>query len=301
MTVPAGKHTDWPDSPLDAVDAAFAKLTCDPGPLTLDLNEVSEPLGDDNGLPGGVIAGVIDLPALRRWLLKHPRAYAVRDVVWRELIRRARLDGPEWVIAATAMAMPALRRYAGQLRTGWAGDAHDLDAEILTGFLTALRDRVDLARPAPYAALCKAAWRAGHELHQRDGAEAIPVADLEHVTGPRTPKRPYGHPDLLVRRAVLLGIVDPADEQPYIDLRLGRRAVEPIAARLGIATDTLRRRVQRIDERIAGALAEGMLTEVTSPQARRDLAREAQRRQHIRASRNTHTAAVAPQAALAVA
>jgi hypothetical protein len=295
MTVSA---KDWPDSPLDAVDAAFAKLTCEPEPLSLDLDQLSDPLGDDSGLPGGVIA----LPALQRWLLKHPRAYTVRDLVWRELIRRARLDGPAWVIAATACAMPALRRYAGQLHTGWAGDAYDLDAEILTGFLTALCDRVDLARPAPYAALCKAAWRAGYELRQRDGAEAIPVEDLEHVTGPRTPKRPYGHPDLLVRRAVLLGIVDACDEQPYIDLRLGRRAVEPIAARLGIATDTLRRRVERIDERIAHALAAGMLTEVTSPQARDDLAREAQRRQHIRASRNTRTSmTAAPQAALAAA
>ena len=298
MTVSASKHTDWPDSPLDAVDAAFAKLTCEPEPLSLDLDQLSDPLGDDSGLPGGVIA----LPALRQWLLKHPRAYTVRDVVWRELIRRARLDGPAWVIAATACAMPALRRYAGQLHTGWAGDAYDLDAEILTGFLTALRDRVDVVRPAPYAALCKAAWRAGHELRQRDGAEAIPVEDLEHVTGPRTPKRPYGHPDLLVRRAVQLGIVDPADEQPYIDLRLGRRAVEPIAARLGLATDTLRRRVERIDERIADALAEGMLTEVTSPRTRDHLARKAQQRQHIRASRNTQTSmTAAPQAALAAA
>jgi hypothetical protein len=294
MTVSA---KDWPDSPLDAVDAAFAKLTCDPEPLSLDLDELSEPLGDDSGLPGGVIA----LPALRRWLLAHPRAYTVRDVVWRELIRRARLDGPEWVVAATAMAMPALRRYAGQLRTGWAGDAYDLDAEILTGFLTALRDRVDLVRPAPYAALCKAAWRAGHELRRRHGAEAIPVEDLEHVTGPRTPKRPYGHPDLLVRRAVQLGIVDACDEQPYIDLRLGRRAVEPIAARLGIATDTLRRRVERIDERIADALAEGMLTEVTSRQARDELAGKAQRRQRIRAGRNAQPRVATPVPAASAA
>jgi hypothetical protein len=295
MTVSA---KDWPDSPLDAVDAAFAKLTCEPEPLSLDLDQLSDPIGDDSALPGGVIA----LPALQRWLLKHPRAYTVRDAVWRELIRRARLDGPEWVIAATALAMPALRRYAGQLRTGWAGDAYDLDAEILTGFLSALRDRVDLVRPAPYAALCKAAWRAGHELRQRDGAEAVPVEDLEHVTGPRTPKRPYGHPDLLVRRAVQLGIVDACDEQPYIDLRLGRRAVEPIAARLGLATDTLRRRVERIDERIADALAEGMLTEVTSPRTRDDLARKAQQRQHIRDGRNAQPGAATPvPAALAAA
>ncbi|MEU0963540.1 hypothetical protein ABZ328_28945 [Micromonospora aurantiaca] len=71
----------------------------------------------------------------------------MREVVWRELIRRARRDGPAWVITAVALAPPALRRYAGRLHTGWAGDAHDLDAEILTGFLTALRDRVNLGPP----------------------------------------------------------------------------------------------------------------------------------------------------------
>ncbi|MFI7307182.1 hypothetical protein ACIBM8_28600 [Micromonospora aurantiaca] len=273
--------TDWPDSPLDAVDIAFASLTCDPDPLSLDLDSLVGQFGDDSGLPGGVIA----LPALRQWLLDHPRAYRVRDVVWREVIRRARLDGPAWVIAAVALALPALRRYAGRLHTGWAGDAHDLDAEILTGFLTALRDRVDLARPAPYAALCMAAWRAGHELRQRDGAEAVPVDDLEHVTGPRTPTRPYGHPDLLVRRAVELGIVDECDEQPYIELRLGRRAIEPIAARLGVEVDTLRRRVERIDVRIVDALAAGFLTGVTSPRVREGLAAAAERRRHIRAAR----------------
>jgi hypothetical protein len=290
--------TDWPDSPLDAVDTAFAALTCDPQPLSLDLDQLTDTLGDDTDLPGGVIA----LPTLQQWLLEHPRAYTARDVIWRELIRRARLDGTAWVIAAAAIAMPALRRYAGQLHTGWAGDAHDLDAEILTGFLTALRDRVELARPAPYAALCMAAWRAGYELRQRDGAEAIPVDNLEHVTGPRTPKRPYGHPDLLVRRAVQLGIIDPGDEQPYIDLRLGRRAIEPIAARLGISVDTLRRRVERIDTRIAEALAAGLLTEVTSPRVRQDLARQAQRRQRIRAGRRTSVPpAEAAQVALAAA
>ena len=273
--------TGWPDSILDAVDTAFAALTGEPAPLSLDLGKLGLAPGEHEGLPAGVTA----LPVLRSWLLKHPHAYAARDAVWGELIRRARLDGPAWVIAATAMAMPALRRYAGQLRTGWSGDAHDLDAEIVTGFLAALRDRVDLERPAPYAALCKAAWRAGFELRRRDGAEAVPVEDLEHVTGPRTPKRPYGHPDLLVRRAVELGIIDSGDEQAYIDLRLGRRAVEPIAARLGLQIDTLRRRVERIDHRIAEALKSGLLSEAASPHTREELDHEAKRRHNIRAGR----------------
>jgi len=282
MTATDRDTTNWPNSPLDAVTAAFAKLTCDPDPLTLDLDPLAEEFGDDSDVPRGVMT----LPELARWLQEHQRAYTVRDAVWRELIRRARHDGPTWVIAATALAMPALRRSAGQLRTGWSGDAYDLDAEILTGFLTALRDRVDLSRPAPHAGLCKAGWRAGYLLRQRAGAEAVPVDDVERVTGPRTPKRPYGHPDLLVRRAVRLGIIDEVDEQPYIDLRLGRRAIEPIAKRLGLPVDTLRRRVERIDTRIADALAAGLLTDVISPQARQALADAAQRRQRIRAARS---------------
>ncbi|TDB97250.1 hypothetical protein E1091_08640, partial [Micromonospora fluostatini] len=187
---------DWPDSPLDAVDTAFAALTDGPRPLSLDLT----PFGGADGLP----TGVTDLPTLHRWLLAHPRAYTARDLVWRELIRRARTNRPEWVIAATALAMPALRHHAGRLRAGWPGDARDVDAEILTGFLTALRDRVDIDRPAPYAALAAAGWRAGFEARRRDGAEATPVDDLEHAVGPRTPRRPYGHSDLLIRRAVQL-------------------------------------------------------------------------------------------------
>ena len=283
--------TDWPDSPLDAVDAAFVALTTGPQPLLLDLDALRA--GTD--LPEGRLG----LPALGCWLLRHPRSYAARDAVWRELIRRARLDGPAWVIAATALAMPSLRRYAGQLRRGWGGDAYDLDAEILTGFLTALRDRADLARPAPYASLCRAAWRAGHELHLRDGAEAIPLPEeiLEHVTGPRTPKRPWGHPDLLVRRAVELGIVDACDEQPYIDLRLGHRAIEPVAARLGLAVDTLRRRIERIDVRIAEAVRGGMLTDATSPQIREQWARSAEQRRRIRAGRGPITS-VQPELAV---
>ncbi|MDZ5447936.1 hypothetical protein U2F26_35500 [Micromonospora sp. 4G57] len=282
---------DWPDSPLDAVDAAFAALTCGPGTMTLDLDT----LGPDTGLPDGVVP----LPALRDWLLRHPRAYAARDAVWRDLVRRARLDGPSWVIAAVAMAMPALRRNAGRLRVGWSGDAADLDAEILTGFLTALRDRVDLAKPAPHAALCMAAWRAGHEMLKRAGT-AVPVEDVEHVTGPRTPHVPYGHPDLLVRRAARLGLIEHTDLDPYIDLRLGHRSIEPIAARLGITVDALRKRMNGIDERLADALAKGLLTSVVSPKARAYLQNQSVHRTRTRTGRvTTRPGRTAPPAAAA--
>jgi hypothetical protein len=166
------------------------------------------------------------------------------------------------VIVAVGTAMPALRRYAGQLCAGYPGDAVDIDAEVLTGFLAALRDHVDLAKAAPYAGLCMTAWRAGWQLRLQQ-THNQPVDDIEHIAvGARPPRVPYGHPDLLVARGVVLGVLDAVDEQPYIDVRLGRRGPEPIAAALGISVDALRMRLARIDVRLAAALASGLLTGV---------------------------------------
>ena len=269
--------TNWLTSALDAAETAFAALTCEPAPLVLDCTAFFS----DTKLP----QPVMPLPALRDWLLRHPRAYTARDEVWRELIRRARLDGPHWVVAAVGMAMPALQQYAGQLCEGYDGDPADIDAEILTGFLAAIRDRADLTKPAPYASLCKAAWRAGRDLRLQQ-QEYMPVEDIEHVApGPRTPRVPYGHPDLLVRRAVTLGVLDPEDEQAYIDVRLGRRAIEPIAARNGVSVDALRMRLSRIDIRLAEALADGLLTGVASPETTARLRQRAEQRSRRRAGR----------------
>jgi hypothetical protein len=70
-----------PTSPLSATATAFAALTCEPAPMTLDLDQ----LDPDADLPAGVMTPT-DLDA---WLVKHRRAFAARDAVWRELIRRA--------------------------------------------------------------------------------------------------------------------------------------------------------------------------------------------------------------------
>jgi hypothetical protein len=61
-----------------------------------------------------------------------------------------------------------------------------------------------------------------------------------------------------VRRAVALGILDEVDEQPYFDVRLGRRAIEPIAVRLGVSVDAMRMCLGPIEPRIADALAAGL-------------------------------------------
>ena len=286
----------WPTSALQAADLAFATLTCEPDPLSLDCDR----LGTNLGLP----PGTVPLPVLRDWLVAHPRHYPARDAIWRELIRRARLDGPAWVIAAVGMAMPALVRLAGQFADGYRGERVDLDAEILTGFLAALRDRVDLTKPAPYPSLYFAAYRAGR-ADQLDQATYLPVDDIEHTAAqPRNPKLPYGHPDLLVHRAAALRVIDLADAEAFIEIRLGRRAIEPIAAAQGISVDALRMRLARTDTRILQALASGLLTGVVSKEAADGLKKTAEHQAKIRAgraeARRPRGAAPAPAAGLDV-
>ncbi|MGI5180156.1 hypothetical protein ACQEVZ_27905 [Dactylosporangium sp. CA-152071] len=80
------------------VDAAFAALATGPDPLSID-HTGHDP---DLGLPDGVVS----LDALRTWLAAHRRNWAALDAMWRELIVRARLDDPAWVVAATALTPP---------------------------------------------------------------------------------------------------------------------------------------------------------------------------------------------------
>ncbi|MDG4834144.1 hypothetical protein O7627_33305 [Solwaraspora sp. WMMD1047] len=318
---------DWPASALQAADKAFAALTIDPEPLTLDCAALaaadvaaSGTAGSagagttasgtfDSGGPGtaasgvggttadgsgasatagvasGLPAGEVPLPVLREWLMAHPSAYAARDAVWRELIRRARQGRPEWVIAAVGMAMPALVAMAGALAAGYDGDPADIDAEILTGFLEGLRGGVDPIRDAPHASLCFAAWRAGRDLRLAQ-QEYLLVDDIEQAAAAsRLPRHPYGHVDLLVYRAQALGLIDAEDVEPYIAIRLGRRTPELVAEAQGIDLDVLRMRLNRADTRLAWALDTGVLTGPFSPQVRDELAKRHDMRTRTRAGK----------------
>lgn len=133
----------WPSSPLDAAQRAFDLLTCSPAPLAFD---------------GGGFAGLpprlLPLDELKQLLIADRTPRPVRDIVWRELVVRARRDSPAWVVAAVGLAMPGLRRVAGMLAAGWRGDTADLGGELLAGFI----DRLHTVRGRPLAGR---AWRHG--------------------------------------------------------------------------------------------------------------------------------------------
>jgi hypothetical protein len=235
-------------SPMDAVESAFGLLGCDPAPLGVDGARIGR------GLP----ARPVPLPELRGYLLDPATPYAARDGVWRVVVRKARRDGPAWVVAATGIALPGLRRLSRELAVSSGADSHDLDAEILAGFVGALRT-VDVRRGRIASRLCFAAYNAGRRLARREAAAAglrVPLAES------MIPARPSGHPDFVLARAVRFGVIT-ADEADLIGRsRLEDVPVAKLAAERGISVPAAGMRRHRAETRLTAALAEGHLSDI---------------------------------------
>src|SRR6266571_119431 len=189
---PAAPETAGPDGyglgPLDAADAAFRALTTGPRPLALNPARLAPGLPDRQ----------VPLGELKALLLHPATGAAARNKVWAELVRRARAGAPAWVIGLTGVAMPGLRRAVAGLSAAYRGDPEDLQAEVLAGFLAAVRglDPDDLDRVPLASRLCWAAWRAGQALAYADASYAASRRDLSDSCD--APYMPWGHPDFVL-------------------------------------------------------------------------------------------------------
>lgn len=238
-------------SHLQVAGLAFDALSAAPRLLSLDCTELTARAGGDLGLP----AGPLLLSELRAWLLEHADNHPAADAVWREIIRRARLD-KDWQIAALGMALPRLVRQAGTLTRDYAGDPLDIDAAMVEGFLQALTRRVPASGRGLHAKLCWAGYRAGHDVRYAD-TDVVVRDDLD--TESDAPHRGYGHVDLLLARAVALHIVDQDEADLIADTGLEYYPIEDLAEQSGEPVDTLRRRRERAGRRLAGGLSAGYL------------------------------------------
>jgi hypothetical protein len=246
-------HHSAPLDALDTADAAFRLLAAGPRPLGLHASRLAP------GLPDRLVP-VTEL----RVLLLHPATSgAARNAVWAELVRRARAGGgdPAWTVALCGIALPGLRRAAGALAAGYRGDPADLQAEVLTGFLAELRTLdLDRLEAVPLASrLCWAARRAGEHLAFADAAWAARRADLDDQGDP--PDMPWGHPDLVLARAVRRGVLTAAQAELIGRNRLEGVPLSQIAAETGTSHSALCNRRKRAETAIAAAIAAGELTE----------------------------------------
>ncbi|MDT5023664.1 MAG: hypothetical protein QOE61_90 [Micromonosporaceae bacterium] len=236
--------SDWPSSPLDAAQRAFTLLVQPPSHVGFD-GRGFDVLPDE----------ILPLDDLRDLLLSPKTGVEVRDAVWRELVVRARRDGPAWVVAAVGVAMPGLRRIAGMLAAGWRGDTDDLDSELIVGFVARLKT-IDLDVPRICGRLIDAGLRAARKARDADSD-----AQLIHIeaTGPIAPIQPWDHPDLVLARAVAAAVID-ADEANLISAtRLDIATVAQAADKLGIAASTASARRAKAERRLAAAISAGEL------------------------------------------
>ncbi|WP_275295866.1 hypothetical protein [Amycolatopsis sp. La24] len=182
---------DGPNS-LDIARDAFTWLVAGPCPVSLNGRLFK-------GLPDRQVA----LDEVRDRLLARRCPQATRDAVWAHLVLRSRTEGATWTVAAVGVALPALTSVAATLSGGFAGDPADIHAEVLRGFLSALPS-IDLRRPRIMLRLRWAAYRSGYDALTDALTGPTPIPPGFRSSPPHTP---WGHPDLVLARAVADGVL----------------------------------------------------------------------------------------------
>lgn len=205
--------------PLDTAHDTFMWLVTGPHPVAVD---------------GRMFAGLPDRPVpldeLRERLLRRNCPMRLRDAVWAHLVLRSRLEGATWTVGCVGMALPALKATTAKLCAKFAADYRDIDAAVLEGFLAELA-RIDLRKPKITSRLRWAAYRGGH-AQVREALDApMPVGTSGYSSA--APPPPFGHPDLVLLRAVADGVLT-ADEAELIgSTRLEHRSLAEAATERG--------------------------------------------------------------------
>ena len=241
---PAARTTSSSEpSPLDAVGSAFTALVSGPRPLAVDGAAIGA------GLP----ARLLGLDEVRVLLLHPATGYETRDLVWAHVVTEARAGDPAWVIGAVGLGLPGLRRMASRLAARMPRhQVPDLEAEMLTGYLSALKT-MEFGTGRIASRLCWAAYRAADRYRASDPARSGVVTSM---AGSMPPPRPWGHPDFVLARAVTDGILSDYEAELIARTRLEHLTLNSLAAAWGLPVSTL------ADDR---ARAEDRLVEVLDP------------------------------------
>ena len=232
---------------LDDIEQRFRLMGEGPSPLAIDGLVVG------HGLPARPIV-LTELSAI----LMHPSCgYPARDAVWRLLVRRARRDAP-WRAGAVGVALPGLRFKAYLLTKLSTGD---VQAAIVENFLRAVRT-VDVDRPGVIGKLLAAAF-SGARAQLRDtepGCSGQPAP----AGGSTRPPAPYGHPDLVLARAVAAGVITVAEADLIGATFLEDVSLAEYALRLGQPRWRVYRSRHAAVARLAAALRDGSLHDLAA-------------------------------------
>lgn len=222
--------------PFQALEASFRLLCAEPDPLAL---------------PPGVVAGLPDravpLDELRARLLHPSCRHATRDAALAVLLARAQQERGRWLVGLAGVLLPGLRAAVGPLGEVCPGKTADLEAEALAGLLEGVA-RTRPGHPRVAARLC---WLARNRARRLLRAELAEQARPGLAPVSAEPPRPYGHPDLVLVRAVAEGVLCATDAALVGDTRLGLTSLADAAAALGLDYKTAHQRRRRAEEALA--------------------------------------------------
>jgi hypothetical protein len=234
------------DSPFDTLEKTFDLLVTGPNPLALDGTSLD-----------GLADRAIPLGELKAMLLHPSMAFDVRDAVVDELVARSRAKGGAWTVGLAGVLLPGLRRAVWPLVQSCPGKAADIEGETLVAFLAAVA-RCEPGRARLASRLC---WLA------RIGADRLMRAEMTERARPGTdpvsaaPPRPWGHPDLVLERAVRAGVIGAADAELIGATRIGDVELAEVANALGISYKACHQRRRRAES----ALVEWLTSDRYSP------------------------------------
>jgi hypothetical protein len=189
---------------------------------------------------------------------------AGRRRVWRLLVDNAQQAGPSWVVGAVGMAIPGLRRVASRLsaRAGRCGCAYytaDVDAEILAGFVAGLRAVDPAGEQEVFGRLMSAAYNAGRRALRGEVSECG-RRRLQWPVGSMAPPVPVAHPDVVLARAVDVGVLSAREAALIGATRLEGLLLRHVAAETGESVEALKHRRQRAEKRLVAAIGDGRVS-----------------------------------------
>jgi hypothetical protein len=174
---------------------------------------------------------------------------ALRDALWRELVRLARTNGDVWLLAAIWMMIPGFRKISARLSPGASGERNDIEAEIIAGFTETLHT-VDLGREKLGAHLWWTAYRHGQRARGMfTGSRETPVEDIDQAASAQARN---GEPDGLLGEAVHAGVISASEAELITRTRLEGERLGAVAQQLGLRYHACAQRRTRAEGRLAG-------------------------------------------------
>lgn len=219
---------------LDAAEAAYARLTQDPGAPR-----------------ARTVLGVLPLAVIRPLLTEPSTPAPVVDGVWRTLAGRARGEGGIWILVGVGCALPKLRSAAWHATRNPQVDRGEVAGDVLAAFTDALLT----LDPLPDTDVLGELVRPAHNAAQRT-ADQVRRAYRVHAPLPASypPPQPPGHPDFVLADLVRDGVITTEEADLIGRHRLEGISLRRIAAGRGWYPMKAHRMLRDAEKRVISAL-----------------------------------------------